>query len=169
MQRSTLFFSTGLIFLAIASRFLPHPPNFAPITAVALFGGVYLQDKRLAMFIPFAIMLLSDLVLGFHNTLLFVYASFALMVGAGFWLKNHFSAKNVLFTSIGGSILFFVISNFGVWLTSGGFYPMTLTGLTECYIAAIPFFHNTLMGDLVYTTVLFGGFEYAKKHLPSLA
>lgn len=169
MKRSTLTIGTGLILLAIASRFLPHPPNFAPITAVALFGGVYFSDKRIAMFIPFVIMLLSDLVLGFHNTMFFVYGSFGLMVGAGMWLKNHFSVKNMVATSVLGSILFFIISNFGVWITSGGFYPMNLAGLTECYIAAIPFFQNTLVGDLVYTSVLFGAFELAKRQLPQTA
>lgn len=169
MKRSSLYIGTGLILLAIASRFLPHPPNFAPITAVALFGGVYFSDKRIAMFIPFAIMLLSDLILGFHNTMFFVYGSFALMVGAGLWLKNHFTVKNMVATSVLGSVLFFIISNFGVWLTSGGFYPMNLTGLTECYIAAIPFFQNTLVGDLVYTSVLFGAFELAKRQLPQTA
>ncbi|TNE70727.1 hypothetical protein EP331_11365 [bacterium] len=169
MQRSSLFLSSGLIVLAIVSRFLPHPPNFAPIMSVALFGGVYLSDKRLAMAIPFVIMFLSDLFLGFHNTLFFVYGSFALMVGAGFWLRNHVSVMNVLFTAIGGSILFFLISNLGVWLTSGGFYPMNAAGLMECYTAAIPFFHNSLLGDVVYTSVLFGAYEFAKRRLPQAA
>ena len=169
MQRSTYLLGTSLILLAIVTRFLPHPPNFAPVTAVALFGGVYFTNKRFAMLIPFVIMLLSDLVLGFHNTMFFVYASFALMVSAGFWLKNHLTVTNTVITAVGGSVLFFIVSNLGVWLTSGGFYPMNATGLLECYTAALPFFQNTLLGDLVYTGAIFGAFEFAKRRLPTLA
>lgn len=166
MSRSNLLLGSGLIVLAIIARFLPHPPNFAPITAVALFGGVYFSDKRVGMFLPLIIMFLSDLVLGLHNTLFFVYGSFMLMSGIGYWLKNHYSAKNVIVSALSGSILFFLITNFGVWLTSAGFYPMTLEGLTTCYVAAIPFFQNSLLGDLVFTGVLFGSYEFAKRQLP---
>jgi len=166
MSRFKLLLGFGLILLAIIARFLPHPPNFAPITAVALFGGVYFSDKRIGLLLPLIIMFLSDLVLGLHNTLFFVYGSFMIMSGIGYWLKNHYSARNVIFSALTGSILFFLITNFGVWLTSAGFYPMTLEGLTTCYVAAIPFFQNSLLGDLVFTGVLFGSYEFAKRQLP---
>jgi hypothetical protein len=104
MSRSNLLLGSGLILLAIVARFLPHPPNFAPITAVALFGGVYFSDKRVGMFLPLIIMFLSDLVLGLHNTLFFVYGSFMLMSGIGYWLKNHYSAKNVIVSALSGSL-----------------------------------------------------------------
>jgi hypothetical protein len=168
MSRSNLLLGFGLIVLAVISRFLPHPPNFAPITAIALFGGVYFSDKRIGMFLPLVIMFLSDLILGLHNTLFFVYGSFMIMSGIGFWLKNNYSAKNVLFTALSGSILFFIITNFGVWLTSGGFYPMNIEGLFACYVAAIPFFQNSLLGDLVFTGAIFGSYEMAKRFVPRL-
>ena len=90
------------------------------------------------------------------------------MSGIGYWLKNHYSAKNVILSALSGSILFFLITNFGVWLTSGGFYPMTFEGLLTSYAAGIPFFQNSLLGDLVFTGALFGSYEFAKRQLPQL-
>lgn len=168
MKKNVLLMGTGLIGLAILSRFLPHPPNFAPITAVALFSSVWFSNKKIGLFLPLLIMFLSDLVLGLHNTLFFVYGSFVLMSVLGIWLKHNYSFGKAIGTGIIGSLLFFVITNFGVWLTSNGFYPMTITGLMECYIAAIPFFHNTLFGDLTYVTLLFGTYEWAKRTVPGL-
>ncbi len=150
-----------LILAAAFSRLIPHPANMAPIAAMALAGGVYL-DKRFALVIPMIALILSDLVIGFHPTIPFVYGSFLLIGGLGLWLRNHKRPVPVFLTTVGSSVLFFVVTNFGVWLTGGGWaYPRTLAGLGECYIAAIPFFRNTLIGDLVSTAVLFGIFEAA--------
>jgi hypothetical protein len=148
-----------IILAAALSRLLPHPVNFTPIAAMALAGGVYL-DKRSAMIIPLAALFLSDLIIGFHNTIFFVYGSFVLIGLMGLWLKSHKKPFPVLGTAALSSTIFFVITNFGVWLTGGGwFYPKTWQGLVECFTLAIPFFRNTLAGDLVYTVVLFGVFE----------
>ena len=147
-----------LIIFAALSRFIPHPPNFAPIAAMALFGGVYF-DKRFALLVPLAAMLLSDYFIGFHNVILFVYGSFLLVGLIGLWLKRNKKVRWIVGASIGSSILFFLITNFGVWLM--GAYPPTLAGLAECYVAAIPFFRNTLVGDLFYVAVLFGLYESA--------
>jgi hypothetical protein len=151
-----------IVLAAALSRLIPHPVNFAPIAAMALAGGVYL-DKRSAMIIPLAALIISDLFIGFHNTILFVYGSFALIGLMGLWLKSHKKPLPVLCTALSSSIIFFVITNFGVWLTGGGwFYPKTWQGLVECYTLAIPFLRNTIAGDLVYTVVLFGLFETAE-------
>ena len=146
-----------IIAIAVVLRLIPHPPNFAPIAAMALFGGSYL-NKRYALIVPLAAMLISDLFLGFHNTIVFVYGSFLLTGMVGLWLRNHRTIQNVIIASLFSSIAFFIITNFGVWLV-GNLYPKTFQGLLECYTAAIPFFRNTVIGDLFYTGVFFGGYE----------
>jgi hypothetical protein len=157
-----------LILAAALSRLLPHPDNFTPIAAIALVGGVYLE-KRFALIIPLAALVISDIFIGFHSTILFVYGSFVLIGLLGLWLKSHKKFLPVLGTALLSSILFFVITNFGVWLTgSGWFYPKTWQGLVECYVMAVPFFRNTLAGDLIYTGVLFGLFELSFYSIHSL-
>jgi hypothetical protein len=148
-----------LIFTAALSRLLPHPDNFTPIMAIALAGGVYL-DKRFALIVPLAALFLSDIFIGFHNTIFFVYGSFILIGFVGLWLKSHKKLLPIIGSTLLSSTLFFIITNFGVWITGGGwFYPKTWQGFIECYTLAIPFFRNTIAGDLVYTGVLFGLFE----------
>lgn len=149
-----------LILVAAFSRLLPHPVNVAPIAAIALAGGVYL-DKRFALLVPLIALVISDLVIGLYPILLFVYGSFLLIGLLGLWLKSHKRPLPVLGATLLSSILFFVITNFGVWVIGPETYPRTLPGLVECYVAAIPFFKNTVAGDLVYTGVLFGMFELA--------
>lgn len=150
-----------IIFLAAGLRLVPHPPNFAPIGAMALFGGVYLSKKH-AFVVPLSTMLVSDLFLGFHNTIPFVYGSFLLIGLVGIVLKRKKSPSHVVTASLSSSIIFFVITNFGVWLV-GGLYPPTVNGLSEAYIMALPFFRNTVLGDLFYTCLLFGGYELVTK------
>jgi len=149
-----------LIFAAAMSRLLPHPPNFTPLVAMALAGGVYL-DRRFAFFVPVVAMLLSDLVIGFHATMLFVYGSFVLVVIVGIWLRSHKKPLPILAGALVSSLMFFVITNFGVWIAPNGMYPGTLDGLIACYVAALPFLRNTVFGALAYTGVLFGLFELA--------
>jgi hypothetical protein len=159
-------FLSGLIFTAALIRLIPHPPNFAPITAMALFGGAYFSNKKFAFIIPLAAMFVTDLILGFHNTMWAVYLSFIVIVLIGMSIKNK-KITNIALASVGSSILFFVLTNFAFW-TTGLLYYKNLTGLAQCYVAAIPFFHNTVIGDLIYTAVLFGTFELAKAKLPKL-
>ncbi|OGQ21345.1 MAG: hypothetical protein A3I05_01930 [Deltaproteobacteria bacterium RIFCSPLOWO2_02_FULL_44_10] len=157
-----------MILLAAATRLLPHPPNFAPITAMALFGGVYFEKRWHAFLVPFVVMIFSDLIIGFHPTILFVYASFALIILIGLSLRKQMTLIRTASAMLGSSILFFLITNFSVWLMYET-YPKTLAGLITCYVAAIPFFHNSLVGDLFYSTVLFGGFALAQRFKPSLS
>jgi hypothetical protein len=165
----------GIILSAGAMRLVPHPPNITPIAAMALFGGVYFANKRTAFLIPLAAMYLSDLALGFffydfgffHGFMPFVYASFVVTVCLGFLLRRRLTPLTVGGAALMSSVLFFIVANFGVWLV-GNLYPKTLAGLAGCYVAAIPFFRNTLAGDVVYTFVLFGGFALAQHYLPIL-
>ncbi len=155
----SLIIGSFLILVAALSRLLPHPDNFTPIAAMALVGGVYLE-KRYALIIPLVALIISDLFIGFHNTILFVYGSFIIIGLLGIWLKSHKKPLPIIGTALFSSSLFFIITNFGVWLTGGGwFYPKTWAGLVECYTMAIPFYRNTLAGDLIYVAVLFGLFE----------
>jgi hypothetical protein len=147
-----------MILAAAFSRLLPHPANVAPIAAMALAGGVYL-DKRFALILPIAALLITDWFIGFYPILFFVYGSFIAIGLIGLWLKSHKRLLPVVGATLFSSVLFFVVTNFGVWVLGPESYPKTWAGLAECYVAAIPFFRNTLIGDMVYTGVLFGIFE----------
>ncbi len=159
---------TGMIFAGAVLRLLPHYPNFTPIAAMALFGGAYFTNKKLSFVVPFAAMILSDLILGFHSTMWAVYLSFALIVVIGFGLRERRKVSNIFLASVSSSVLFFVITNFAVWL-SGSIYPITIGGLGECFTAAIPFFAYTAVGDLFYVGIFFGAFELARTKFPVLA
>lgn len=151
-----------LIIFAAVSRFLPHPPNFAPIAALALFGGVYFP-KKYAFVIPLIALFLSDLFIGFYGReMLFVYGSFILTGGIGLWLKTHKNLLTVAGSSFLASVLFYLITNFGVWLYPHSFYSKDLSGLLNSYIMGIPFFRNTLLGDLFYVSLFFGSLEFSK-------
>src|SRR4051794_18262014 len=149
------------IAVAAALRLVPHPPNFSPIDAMALFSGAYLGRRALAFAAPIGALLFSDAVLGFYHGMPTVYATVALIVLLGTIAQNRISAPRVGGLAVAGSIIFFLVTNFGMWLWSG-IYPRTLMGLEACFVAAIPFFQNTLAGDLFYTALLFGGFKLAE-------
>ena len=167
MNHQRFIFIITLIFAAAASRLLPHPPNVTPIAAMALFGGAYFADRRLAFVVPLAALFLSDLVLGLHGQMPAVYAGFALVVCIGFALRGKVRALPVAVASLAGSCVFFLVSNFGWWATDP-LYPKTLAGLAAGYTAGLPFFRNNLAGDLFYTALLFGIFALAKKRFPEL-
>ena len=152
---------------AAALRLVPHPPNFSPIDAMALFSGAYLGRRGIAFVAPLAALVLSDLVLGFYHGVATVYATVALIVVIGWWLSSKRTPLRIGAAAIMSAVTFFVITNFGMWLFSG-FYPVTYAGLVACYTAAIPFFQNTIAGDLFYSALLFGGFALAQHLLPQL-
>jgi hypothetical protein len=155
------------IFAAAAMRLVPHPPNVSPIAAMALFGGAYMPRRAMAFVAPFAALLLSDLILGFYAGMDFVYFSFGLTVLIGWAVASRKTPLRIGAAALTSSVLFFVLTNFGMWLFSG-FYPRTSEGLAACYVAAIPFFQNTVVGDLFYTALLFGGFAFAERLLPAI-
>lgn len=151
------------IILAAFLRLVPHIPNFAPIGAMALFGGVYL-NKKYALLIPLIAMILSDFFLGFSAATPFVYISFLLIGCLGLLLRKHMSFKNILLATLSGSLLFYLITNFGVWLV-GNLYPHTLSGLVLCYTLALPFFRNTVLGDLFYVGLFFSAYAFGLSHM----
>ena len=156
------------ILAAAALRLVPHPPNFTPIGAMALFSGAYLGRRgAVALAVPLGALFLSDLVLGFYRGMPTVYFSVALIVIIGWVALRRVSPIRVGGAAVASSVLFFVLTNFGMWLSSG-FYPRTLAGLEACYIAAIPFFQNTVAGDLFYAAVLFAGFALLERTVPAL-
>ena len=152
---------------AAALRLVPHPPNFSPIDAMALFSGAYLARRWTAFIAPLAALLLSDLVLGFYHGMATVYAAVALIVMIGWWVSSRRTPLRIGVAAVASSVLFFVITNFGMWVFSG-FYPLTTAGLVACYTAAIPFFQNTVAGDLFYAALLFGGFALVEHFVPRL-
>lgn len=177
---------TGIIVLfvlfAALSRLLPHPPNFTPIGGMALFGAAYFSRKYLAFLIPLAAMWLSDLLLNnlvyakaypelyegfFWFGSLYVYMSIVLIGLLGLALLRKVKLTTLLGASLAASVLFFLITNFGSWLADP-MYPKNAAGLTAAYAAGIPFFWNTLLGDLFYVAVLFGGYEWASRNIPQL-
>jgi len=164
MKLKNILHPVIIIVLAAGLRLIPHPANVAPIAAMALFGGAYLGKKN-ALLIPLIALFVSDLFLGLHRTMPFVYGSFLLTGLCGMWLKGHKTFQNVLLITLLSSTQFFIITNLGVWLV-GSLYPKTLSGLLLCYTYAIPFFRNTLLGDLLYTGVFFGGYEVVTNFLP---
>lgn len=163
-----------LIMAAAISRLLPHPYNFSPVTGMALLGGATMGKKAWAFILPIGALFLSDLcfqlftaVPGFYGWgQLINYGAFALVVCLGIVALRKINVKNVLLTSLAASVLFFALSNMGVWLFAGGVAPYTMdgAGLLNTFVLAIPFFGNTLIGDLVFTGVLFGAYS-AVQHL----
>jgi len=141
---------------------IPHLANFTPVAAIALFSGFYL-NRKYSLFVALGAMLISDLIIGFYNPVVMasVYGSFILIGTLGIWLKKHHTIGNLVITTLFGSIIFFLITNFAVWAFPGSFvmYPKTWQGLIDCYIMGLPFFRNTALGDLFYVGALFGAYE----------
>jgi hypothetical protein len=167
MKGSRFWTLTGIVFLAALSRLLPHPMNVTPIAALALFGGARFENKATAFVVPFLAMLLSDFILGFHTQLITVYLSFGIIVLLGMRLRNNSNPISIFGLAVTSSVIFFVLTNFGVWLFDQ-LYPKTLAGLQACYVAAIPFFRNEALGTLFYSALLFGSFAFAEKKIPEL-
>jgi hypothetical protein len=146
----------SLIIIGILLRFVPHLPNFTPVCAIALFAGAYM-NKRLAFVVPLLLMIASDIFLGLHNVVAFTWGGFALVTFLGFWVKQKRTAGRVISGSIASSLVFYIVSNFGVWLM--GWYPHTARGLIDCYIMGLPFLRNFTVATLAYTAVFFGAYE----------
>ena len=152
----------SVVLLGLLARLVPHPPNFVPINAIGLFSGSKF-GKAMAIILPLLIMLISDLFLGVHKTMIFVYFSLFLTILLGS-IIGKFNIKKLFIFSLLSSLIFFIITNFGVWLLFD-MYPRTILGLINCYAMAIPFFWNTLLGDLFYTYVVFYGYSFVERKL----
>ena len=168
----------ALIIVAALTRVLPHPPNFSPIAAIALFGGAYFAARAWAVLVPLAGLLISDLVLASVNGGLYagwfggsgiwvVYGCIALTTAMGFGLRGKVTGASVLGYSLAGSALFFLVTNFAAWL-GNPMYPRTAAGLAASYVAGIPFLQWSVLGTLFYAAALFGGFALLRRRLPVL-
>ena len=151
----------ALIFFLALSRLIPHPPNFTPLGAMAILSGAVIKDFRMAILVPLAAMVVSDALLGFHSSLLFVYGAVIAMVMISRYLLQSATIPGIVMTALGTAVVFFLITNFGAWL-SHDMYPKSMHGLLQSYVAGIPFFRNTLLGNLFFTAISF----YALRILP---
>jgi len=172
--KPAFFVVAGMILVAAFSRLIPHWPNFTAVAAIALFGGARFGNKMIAFVIPLAALFLTDLILGFHGTMLPVYIAFSITVMLGFSLRKQNNFGLIGLTAAGATVIFFLITNFGAWITMP-FYPKDASGLMMAYTAGLAFFHdgaygispfvNQLMGDVVYTLALFGAYAFAQKQV----
>ncbi len=166
---------SAIIVLAALSRLLPHAPNVTPIAAMALFGGVYLRDLKVAFLVPIAAMIFSDLVLGLtvYGTAVLlksqpvVYLCILMTVAIGRLIREKAFVLRIALAIFASAVMFYLVTNFAVWAFDG-LYPKTWRGLITCYTAAIPFFRNSLIGDLAFAAVLFGGFAALERSFISL-
>lgn len=159
---------TVLVLVGIIYRFVPHPPNFAPVAAISLFSGFFF--RRYFILIPLAVMLISDIFIGFYDwkLMVVVYSSFLLISLLGILIRKNKSVASLVGYSLAGSLLFFITTNFAVWFFAS-WYPHNLKGLMDCYSMAIPFFKNTLAGDIFYTAIIFGCYEILAQPKEKLA
>lgn len=170
-----------LIFVAAATRLLPHPPNMTPIGAMSLFGAAYFGKKYLSILVPFAALFLSNLVLDnvvyaqyndafvlFRPQTLWVYGSIAAIAFMGMLLLKKVTFPRVLVGALSASVIFFLVTNFGSWL-SDPVYTKDFSGLMQSYAAGIPFFRNTILGDLLFSGALFGIYQLATQRKMEVA
>lgn len=164
VNRTLIWVAVALVVFGVAMRLLPHPANLAPVGAIALFGGAILP-RRYGWWLPLAVMMVSDIFLGFYNGIVFTWAGFLLVGLFGTTLRNQSNWFRVPFGALGSAVIFFTVSNFGVW-AQGQMYAHTWAGLVQCYELALPFFRNTFVGDFIYGGLLFGVYALAIKLVP---
>jgi hypothetical protein len=170
-QRESLILRTvvvlAMIGFAAVVRVMPHPWNFTPVGAMALFSGAVVKDRRVAFLFPLVALFVGDIFVGFHKLMPLVYASFLIDVALGYWIRNHRTAARIGGVTFLGAIQFFLISNFALWAFLNS-YPRTLAGLIACYAGGLPLLLNTLAGDAFYAVLFFGGFVLAEHYFPVL-
>ena len=161
----TFLFISGILALG---RLIPHPPNFTPILAAAIYTPYIINDKWIAMLIPLFAMFIADIIIGFHPYMLWVYGAIGISTLLSYW-SMRFGKKYIQLgvMTLVSSILFFIITNFAVWLI-WDYYPKTIDGLLLCYSMAIPFFQNTIYGTVIYISLIIitikKGKEYANNY-----
>ena len=161
-------FPISLILILALARLIPHPPNFTPIIAVAILSGYFFKNIYLSFAALLISLLLADFFIGFYNNMIFVYLSLFLIAFVFYKISKQINFKNLFVYSFAGSLIFFVISNFGVWaLGNPGVYDVayenSLNGLVECYILALPFFGNTFLSTLIFAYPVIFIFKYLVK------
>ncbi len=186
MLTSRVLLLVVLVFAAAFTRLVPHLHNATPIAAMTLFAAAYLPSRRWSLLLPLMAMFLSDIVMyatkdaAFVNqaisNMVVVYSTFAVIALMGQWLRRRVTVGRVIGTTLGGSAVFFLITNFGAWLslsqplsaTEPATYARTLNGLVNCYFAGVPFFQGTFAGDVVYSAALFGGLALLEQFVPQI-
>ena len=156
------FLGIGLVLAGVLMRVLPHPDNFTPVTAIALFSGVVLAPQ-IALFLPLIIMAASDLLIGPHALYPLTWGCFFLVSLLGVSIRANAKVNRIFLGTLGGSLLFFIVTNLGVFLFQN-MYEKNWRGILECYTMALPFFRNTLLGDLFFSALLFGVFAAVKNY-----
>ena len=151
-----------MIFLAGALRILPHPWNFTPVGAMAIFSGSLFRNRWIAFLLPLTALFAGDLFVGLYKLMFIVYISFALSVAIGRWLAQSRTVDRIGGAVFLGALQFFLVTNFAMWALSD-FYPKTVAGLSRCFANGVPLFWNTLAGDFIYATILFGGYALAER------
>ncbi len=146
-----------MIITGVLSRLLPHPANMTAVGGIAIFTGAKINTKK-ALVVTVTTMFISDLFLGFHSLMWATYGSILMAVFIGRWIQKNNSISRIISGTLASSIIFFIITNFAVWAGTP-LYPKTIEGLTTCYVMAIPFFRNSLLGDCLYLSVFFSGYE----------
>ena len=180
MNKKRFLVLTAFILIAALSRMIPHPYNFAPMGAMAIFGAAYFTNKKFSFLVPLVAMFISDLLVNnilyasfyggftlFTPGFYWMYGAIALIVVAGVFIMKKVNTSRIIAGSLVASVIFFLITNFGAWL-GNPIYPQGLEGLLMSYTAGIPFFANTVLGDIFYSGVMFGAFEYIKVQKPAL-
>lgn len=168
MNLRNVLIPVGLIFAVAASRLLPHPPNFTPVMSVALFGSAVFVNRYVGILVAIAAMAISNLILGPHSTWPYVYGAMVLTGVLGFLLREKRGVVRILAVTLTGSVLFFLITNLGVFI-SQDLYPKTLGGLATCYAMALPFFKNSLAGDVIFSVSLFSLYHMLAERATSTA
>jgi len=193
MKQSRFLLYSGFVLLAALPRLIPYlleyfgadtatnlfafPWKLSPVAAICLFGGAHFATRRAAFLVPLVAMLLSDLAVGllmhnmafaFYKEMIFVYACFAFTIGMGIWLRRYRENYPVIASAaLLSEVVFFLVTNFGTWYFSNGYYPPTAAGLVDCYIAAIPFINRSLLSMMLYGTILFGSYAWAERRYPA--
>jgi|TARA_B100001123_G_C15211957_1_gene987659 hypothetical protein len=154
-------FPIGVILVLALSRLIPHPPNFTPLIAAAIMSSFFFRNIYLSLLVLFISLLVADAVIGFYQNMIFVYLSLFLVAFVSFKITENITYKNLIFISFLGSFIFYLFSNFGVWLF-GILYEKNINGLINCYILALPFFKNTLLSTIMFSYIgfLFGKIYY---------
>ena len=159
-------FLCSIIFLGFFLRLYTLIPNFTPVFSMCMFSGMMFKKSKKMFLVPLLAMFVTDMILGFHNTIFFVYFALLIVIYIGYLNTSKSSLKVVIPSSFVSNIAFFVITNFGVWLMQIGFYEKSLPGLIACYVAAIPFFKNALLSNLLFTPILLYSYKYIEKKYP---
>jgi len=154
-----IWYSIFLVFILAISRIIPHPPNFTPVISIVILGGILFRSFFLCMIVFILAMLISDLLIGLHHNMIYIYLTLIFIGYIFFNFANKTNLKNLWIFSLAGSTIFFIITNFFVWLNSG-LYEKNIEGILSCYTMALPFFTNTIFSTLFFSYLTYIAINY---------